>query len=100
MPKMVSNDANTSFCTFPILQCPYVREMPGDGSRCSHRGRYKVGTPAAALAAFEIAVGGRSTALAFLQLVGIHRQAHGAARIAPFKARVHKHLVQAFFLGL
>ena len=41
---------------------------------------------APALTTFKIAVGGGSAALARRQLVGIHRQAHGATRIAPFKA--------------
>ena len=55
---------------------------------------------AAALTAFEIAVGGRGATLAGLKLVGVHRQAHGAAWFAPFKAGVEKHLIQALLLCL
>ena len=56
--------------------------------------------PPCALAAFEIAVRRRRAALARLQPVGVHRQAHRAARLAPFEAGVAENLVQAFALGL
>ena len=52
-----------------------------------------------ALAAFEIPVGGRGAALAGLQLVRVHAQAHGATRLAPLKARGEEDLVQAFGAG-
>src|SRR5579862_7630908 len=56
--------------------------------------------PAAALPAFEIAVRGRGAMLAREQLVGIHRKAHRAARLAPLKARRDEDLVETLFLGL
>ena len=56
--------------------------------------------PAPALTPFEITVGGGGAALAGLKPIGIHRQAHGTARFAPFKTRVEEYLVQAFLLRL
>src|ERR1700733_14579373 len=53
-----------------------------------------------ALTAFEIAVRGRSAALAWAKLVRIHRQAHRAARLAPFEAGGEEDLVEALRLGL
>ena len=84
----------------PYLKRANIGQMAGNRGRSRHRRRYQMGAPAAALTAFEIAVGGGGAAFARGQLVGIHRQAHGAARIAPFKAGFDKDLVQAFFLGL
>ena len=52
----------------------------------------------AALAAFEIAVAGGSAALAGLQDVGIHPQAHRASRLAPFKTSLQENAVQSFLL--
>ncbi len=58
-------------------------EVAGDGrGRGDGRGD-QVGSTAAALATFEVAVAGAGRALALRQLVGIHRQAHAAARLAP-----------------
>src|SRR5690348_8440768 len=56
--------------------------------------------PAITLPAFEVAIGRRGTTLARRELVGIHRQAHGAARLAPFEASRREDLVQALGLGL
>ncbi len=53
-----------------------------------------------ALAAFEIAVAGGGAALAGLEPVGVHRQAHAAAGLAPLEAGGPEHLVQPFLLGL
>ena len=53
-----------------------------------------------ALAAFEVAVAGRGTALARRELVGIHCQAHAAARLTPLEARLSKDLIEAFGFGL
>ena len=55
---------------------------------------------ATALAAFEIAVRGRSTSLANGELIGVHRQAHTAPGLAPVEAGLAKDSVQAFFFGL
>src|SRR5262249_23590354 len=55
---------------------------------------------AVALAALEVAVARRGTALAGLQLIGVHAEAHGAARLAPFEPGGAKDLVEPFGLGL
>ena len=49
-------------------------------------GAHQVGAAAGALAALEVAVRGRGATLARRQPVGVHGQAHGAARLAPFEA--------------
>ena len=59
-----------------------------------------MGAAAGALAPFKVAVAGRCTALAGLKPVGVHRQAHRAAWLAPFKTSSHKDLVQPFAFGL
>ena len=49
---------------------------------------------------FEVAVAGGGATLAGLEAVGVHRQAHRAARLAPLEAGRLEDLVQAFLLGL
>jgi hypothetical protein len=75
-------------------------KVPVHGRGGGHGGAHEVGAAARALAAFEVAVAGGGAALAGLQAVGIHGQAHGAAGFAPFKACGLEDLVQAFALGL
>src|SRR5215471_6438380 len=53
-----------------------------------------------ALAAFEITIRRRSATLAGAEPVGIHGEAHGAARLAPVEAGSEKDLVKPFGLGL
>ena len=53
-----------------------------------------------ALTALEIAVRGRGAALAGLELVGVHGEAHRAAGLAPLEAGGEEDLVQPFGLGL
>src|SRR5262245_38705911 len=69
------------------------------GLRCEHWA-HQVGTAAAALAAFEIAVGGGGAALAGLEDVRVHAEAHGTARFAPFEASFAEDLVEPLILGL
>ena len=57
-------------------------------------------SPAAALAAFEIAVGRRGAALPWLELVGIHAEAHRAAGLAPFEPCRPENFIEAFGFGL
>ena len=64
----------------------HVDEMPSQGGRRRHLRRDEVGAAAIALAALKIAVRGRSAALAGLELIRIHAEAHGAAGFAPFEA--------------
>ena len=56
--------------------------------------------PAASLAALEVAVRGRGAALARAQDVGVHAEAHRAARHAPVEAGLAEDLVEALGLGL
>src|SRR4029077_10988219 len=82
---------------FPLA---YVDEMAGDGCCCCHHGRHEMGAALVALAALEIAVRGRGAAFAGAELVGIHRQAHRAPRLAPVEARGREDLVEPLGLGL
>lgn len=59
-----------------------------------------MGAATTALTAFEIAIGGGGTAFARLQLIGIHRKAHRAAWLAPFKSRFDEDVVKPFSFGL
>src|SRR4051812_19258385 len=70
------------------------RRRGGDG-----RG-HQVRPAALALPALEIAVARRRRALARLELVGVHAQAHRAPGAAPLGAGVDEHPVEALGLGL
>src|SRR6185312_1560048 len=74
---------------------PDVYEATLDGGRGGHLRGDQVGAPATALAALEVAVGRRGAALAWLEDVGVHAQAHRASRHAPVEAGVAKDLVEA-----
>src|SRR6185369_12157521 len=77
-----------------------VDEVTLDRSRSGHRRAHEMRAAASALTAFEVAVAGGRAALAGLQPIGVHRQAHRAARLAPLEAgRLEDH-VQPFPLGL
>mmetsp|Transcript_32545 Transcript_32545/g.80233 ORF Transcript_32545/g.80233 Transcript_32545/m.80233 type:complete len:833 (+) Transcript_32545:138-2636(+) len=78
----------------------HVRELAADGRRRRHRRRHQVRAPAVALAPLEVAVGGGGAALLGQQLVGVHRQAHGAPGLAPVEPRRLEHHVQALRLRL
>ena len=78
----------------------HVREAARDGGRRGHGGRHEVRAPAGPLAALEVAVRRRRAALLGPQLVGVHREAHGAAGLAPLEARRFQNLVEALGLGL
>jgi len=60
--------------------------MPGDRRGRRHGGRDQMGAALVALPALEVAVEGGRAALARGELVGVHRQAHRAARLAPVEA--------------
>jgi hypothetical protein len=74
--------------------------VAGDGGGGGHRRADQMGAAAGTLAAFEIAVGGRGAALARGEAVGVHGQAHRAARLAPLEPGGGEDLVQALGLGL
>src|SRR3954471_23308077 len=65
---------------------PDVDEVGLDRRRCRHLGGNELRAPAAPLAPLEVAVGGRGAALAGLEDVRVHPQAHRAARRAPAEA--------------
>eukprot|EP00955_Chlamydomonas_euryale_P085065 364050-Chlamydomonas_euryale.AAC.16 len=70
------------------IELAHVGETPRNGGRRCHCGGHEVRAATGALAALEVAVGRGRAALARLQLVGVHGQAHGAAGLAPVKARL------------
>src|ERR1700746_2299339 len=76
-----------------------IHEMASDGGGCGHDGADEVRAAVFALAAFEIAVGCAGAALVRRQNVGVHADAHAAARVAPFETGLGENLVEAFFLG-
>src|SRR5258707_10531587 len=77
-----------------------VDEVPGDRGRRGHLRAHEVGPAAGALAALEIAVRGRSAALARLEPVRVHAQAHGTAGLPPLEPGVLEDPVEALVLGL
>src|SRR5690606_22462754 len=48
----------------------------------------------------EVAIAGRRTAFARLELVGIHRQAHAAACFPPLETGFTEDAIEAFLFGL
>ena len=83
-----------------FLQITDVGKASVDRSGSSHSGADKVRAPAVALAAFEVAVGGGGAALTRSQAVGVHGEAHRAARFTPFETGVDEDFVQAFLFRL
>src|SRR6266446_10706978 len=79
---------------------PDIDKMPGDRGCRRHCRRDQMGAALESLAALEIAIRGRGAALFGFQLVGVHRKAHRAARLAPFEAGLDEDLVEAFGFGL
>jgi len=74
--------------------------MAGYGGCGGHYGAYQVGAAVFALAALEIAIGGAGTALVRRQDIGIHADAHAAARVAPLETGGGENFVEAFFFRL
>src|SRR5688500_5466844 len=78
-----------------------VGDRAGDGGGGDHDRTHEHGAAGGrTLAALEIAVGGAGAELVADELVGVHREAHGAPGGAPLEARLGKHLVDAFLLAL
>src|SRR5436305_8489437 len=77
-----------------------VDEVPLDGGRRGHLGGDEVGPPAAALAAFEVAVRRGRATLARLEDVGVHPEAHRTAGAAPFETGGLEDVVQPLRLRL
>src|ERR1700685_1010982 len=74
--------------------------MSRDGGSRGHRRRDQVRAALIALPPLEIAVRGRSAALAGCKLVGIHAETHRAAGLAPLEAGTNKDLVEPLGLCL
>jgi len=77
-----------------LIPFAHIDEMTGNRSRCRHCRRHQVRAALVTLTPFKIAVRSRCAALARLQLVGVHRKAHRAARLAPLEARILEDLVE------
>src|ERR1035437_212224 len=77
-----------------------IDKVPGNGGCCGHLRRHQMCASAASLAAFKVAVAGRSAALAGGEDVGFQPQAHGAPRLPPLKACLAEDAVQPLFLRL
>src|SRR4051812_2514985 len=65
-----------------------------------HLGTDQVSAPAGALPALEIAIGSGGAALAGLEAIGIHAQAHRTSRLAPLEPCVDEYAVETLFLRL
>ena len=78
--------------------------VPGSGpvkQQAEIEGLHRMmGTATGALAAFEVAIGGRGAMLARFQTIGVHRQTHGTAGLAPLETGVDKNSVQPLYFSL
>jgi hypothetical protein len=74
----------------------HIDKVAVNGRCSSHGWADQMGASTGTLAAFKVAVAGGGTAFAGFQTVGVHGQAHGAARFAPLKARGGENVVQTF----
>src|SRR5713226_3119318 len=79
---------------------PHIDELAGYRGCRRHGRRHQMRAAFIALAALEITVRGRGAALAGLELVGVHGEAHRAARLAPLEARREEDAVEPLRLGL
>src|SRR4051812_43274777 len=84
---------NLSIAVPGLSKLPHVDEMSVDRGGRGHGGTHEVRAATRALPAFEVAIAGRRATLPRLQPVGVHRQAHRAARLAPFETRGLEDLV-------
>src|SRR4051794_26116523 len=82
------------------VELPNIGQPPGDGRGGGHRGGERVRAPAGSLAAFEVPVARAGAALARGELVGVHAEAHGAARLSPLEAGVDQDAVEPLPFGL
>src|SRR5450631_3848459 len=88
-------------CMIGALSQPtHVDEVAGDARRRRHGGTHQVRPPARSLAAFEVAIRRRGAALAGLEPILVHGQAHRAARLAPLESGGGENSIEAFALGL
>src|SRR5215469_17705520 len=78
----------------------HVHEMSGDCGCRGHNRTNQMRPAVAALSAFKIAV--RSTRATFMrrQHIGVHSNAHAAARVAPLEPCIGENLVESFLFRL
>ena len=65
----------------------HIGEPPGKRGGCRHCRTDQMGSPAATLTAFEIAVRCRGAAFLRLDQIVVHADTHGTAGFAPFETR-------------
>src|SRR6266850_1293337 len=83
-----------------LLILAHVDNLAVQSRRGDHRRTHEQGAaPWAPLAPDEVTVRRRSGNFAAIQLVGIHRETHGATCLTPFEAGFLEDLVQAFPFG-
>src|SRR4051812_48809000 len=70
-------------CPDLLEHLAHVGEVPHNGRGRGHGRADQVGATAGPLAALEVAVARARRPLAGRELVGVHRQAHAAARLPP-----------------
>src|ERR1700682_4323977 len=88
-------------CMICVLAQPtHVDEMAGDARRGRHCRTDQMRASAGALAALEVAGRRRRAALAGLEPVIVHRQAHRASGLAPLETGGRENAIEAFPLGL
>src|SRR5664279_6271388 len=88
-----------SIALVPVLPAAHIDEPPGHGCGSCGCGTDEVCAAFPALAAFEVAVAGRSTPLFGSQYVRIHAQTHRASRLAPLRASFLEDAVESFLFG-
>src|SRR4029077_2873923 len=83
-----------------LLIVAHVDNLAVQSRRDDHSRTHEQGAaPRAPLAPDEVTVRRRSGNFAAIQLVGIHRETHGAPCFAPLEAGFLEDLVQAFLFG-
>src|SRR5262245_38503703 len=94
VPARMINPAGSFRRRTVLLVIADVGEVTAERCGGGHARAHQMRTSTTALPTFEIAVRCGGAAFARLQLVGIHRQAHGAARLAPFETRLAEDAVE------
>src|SRR5580704_16136181 len=82
-----------------LLKLPHISDGALDRRGRGHRRAGEMGARAGALAADEVAVGGRHAALARWHPLAIGGDAHRAAGLAPFEAGLAEHAVESLGFG-
>src|SRR5829696_4290680 len=91
-------EPSTKLSKFPLS---HVREVSPNCRRRGHHRTHEMRASAATLTPFEVSITRRRTALARLQSIGVHAEAHRASRLAPFKTRFVENAIEPFaFRGL